>query len=178
MNLYLVVKSLHIIFVVTWFAGLFYIYRLFIYHAEVQDKSAEEASILSSQFKIMQKRLWLGITWPSALLVMSMGTWLLCINPWFLTQTFFQIKLFFLLLLYSYHFYTHYLYLKFQNNEIIIKPNTLRILNEVATVFLVAIVFLIELQNAISFVYALLGLFLFVILLMTAIKVYKKIREN
>ena len=61
----LYVKALHIIFVVTWFAGLFYIVRLFIYHTEANLKSEPERSILVRHFKVAEKRLWFGITFPS-----------------------------------------------------------------------------------------------------------------
>jgi len=70
---YSYIKALHIIFVVTWFAGLFYIVRLFIYFAEAQEKPEPERSILQNQFRIMQKRLWYGITWPSAILTLIFG---------------------------------------------------------------------------------------------------------
>ena len=62
------IKSLHIIFVVTWFAGLFYMVRLFVYFCEAQDKVEPEKSILSEQYKIMMKRLWYIIAWPSMVL--------------------------------------------------------------------------------------------------------------
>ncbi|MDR9488704.1 CopD family protein, partial [Salibacter sp.] len=71
----LYIKALHIIFVVTWFAGLFYIVRLFIYHTEAEQRSEPEKSILQSQFRLMEKRLWYGITWPSAVLTMIFGIW-------------------------------------------------------------------------------------------------------
>ena len=62
-------KALHLIFMVTWFAGLFYIVRLFIYHVEADKKEDPEKTILTNQFKLMEKRLWYGITWPSAILI-------------------------------------------------------------------------------------------------------------
>ena len=71
-----VIKALHIIFVVTWFAGLFYIVRLFIYQREAQDKPERERAVLTEQFKLMSKRLWLGITWPSAIITSILGPWL------------------------------------------------------------------------------------------------------
>ncbi len=78
---YLYVKALHIIFVVTWFAGLFYIPRLFIYQTEAEDKSEPAKLILQTQFKLMSKRLWYIITWPSALLASIFGIWLIYLNP-------------------------------------------------------------------------------------------------
>ena len=67
MTPYYVLKALHLIFVITWFAGLFYIVRLFIYHVEA------EREVLQEQFKIMERRLWYGITWPSAILTLILG---------------------------------------------------------------------------------------------------------
>jgi len=72
----LYIKALHLIFVVTWFAGLFYIVRLFIYHVEAEDQSDDARKILQSQYKLMQRRLWYGITWPSMLGTLVFGLWL------------------------------------------------------------------------------------------------------
>jgi uncharacterized integral membrane protein (TIGR00701 family) len=74
--MYLYVKALHIIFIVTWFAGLFYIVRLFIYNTEANEKGEPDKSILQKQFTVMIKRLWLGITWPSAVLTAIFGPWM------------------------------------------------------------------------------------------------------
>ena len=75
--MYEYVKALHIIFIVTWFSGMFYIVRLFIYNTEAAIKSEPEKSILNKQFSIMIKRLWFGITWPSAVLTLLFGSWML-----------------------------------------------------------------------------------------------------
>ena len=72
--------ALHIIFVVTWFAGLFYIVRLFIYHTEAEQKAEPEKSILQTQYKLMEKRLWYGITWPSMILTLIFGPWVMSYN--------------------------------------------------------------------------------------------------
>ena len=71
MEYYNYIKSLHLIFVITWFAGLFYIPRLFIYHIEAQEKPVPERTILSEQLKLMARRLWYIISWPSAILATS-----------------------------------------------------------------------------------------------------------
>ncbi len=71
--MYNYIKALHIIFIVTWFSGMFYIVRLFIYNTEAGEKDAVEKNILRRQFSIMIKRLWLGITWPSAILTLIFG---------------------------------------------------------------------------------------------------------
>src|SRR5690554_2960006 len=79
--MYLYLKALHIIFVVCWFAGLFYIVRLFVYYAEAQQKTALEKEILSKQYQIMTHRLWFIITYPAAVLATIFGVWMLIENP-------------------------------------------------------------------------------------------------
>src|SRR3982074_3758530 len=74
--MYLYIKSLHIIFIVTWFSGMFYIVRLLIYNTEAGEKNEPEKSILQNQFSIMIRRLWLGVTWPSAVLTLIFGIWI------------------------------------------------------------------------------------------------------
>ena len=81
MEYYNYIKSLHLIFVITWFAGLFYIPRLFIYHIEASRKPSPEKEILSEQLKLMAKRLWYIITWPSAILATIFALWLLHLAP-------------------------------------------------------------------------------------------------
>lgn len=176
--LFLYLKSLHIIFVVTWFAGLFYIVRLFIYHTEAQQFDIEKKNILSDQFKIMSKRLWLGITWPSAVLTLVLATLLLYNFPEYLKMSWMHVKLAFVILLYEYHFYCHKIYMQLQNNEFRFSSTQLRVWNEVATLFLVSVVFIVVLKSAISWIYAIFGLVVFSILLMLAIKLYKRIREK
>ncbi|MBX0332427.1 CopD family protein [Pontibacter sp. HSC-14F20] len=173
---FLYIKALHIIFVVTWFAGLFYIVRLFIYFAEAQDKPEPERSILQNQFRIMQKRLWFGITWPSAVLTLIFG-----ITMWHLYGGGFPgwlvWKLAFVVCLYVYHFLCHSIFKQQQNGIIRYSSAQLRIWNEVATVFLIAIVFLVVLKNALSMVWGIVGLLLFSAMLMLAIRIYKRTRE-
>lgn len=175
---YLHIKALHIIFIVTWFAGLFYIVRLFIYHTEALAKPEPERTILSDQFALMSKRLWYGITWPSAILTTCFGPWLLFVQPGWLQLPFMHMKLGFVALLYAYHFYCHVLFRKLQRGETKMTSNQLRLWNEVATVILVAVVFLIVVKNQISWLWGTIGIFTFAFLLMLAIKIYKRIRES
>ena len=105
--MYQVVLSLHIIFIVTWFAGLFYIVRLFVYQREAGQKSPEEQAILVPQFQLMSKRLWYGITWPSFILTAILGPTLLYLNPVLLKLPYMHIKLTFVLGLFIYHFFCH-----------------------------------------------------------------------
>ena len=79
--MYLYIKALHIIFIVTWFSGMFYLVRLFIYNREANEKPEPDKTILQQQFSIMIKRLWTGIAWPSAVLTLVFGSWLLYLYP-------------------------------------------------------------------------------------------------
>lgn len=175
---YLVFKSLHIISVVTWFAGLFYMPRLFVYFAEAEAKSSTEKKILQDQFRIMQRRLWYGITWPSAIVVLIFGSalalqfWPMTDHPWLI------IKLAFVVGLYAYQFFLHLIFKQQQNNNVSYSPMALRVINEISTIFLVAIVFLVVLKSVLSMTYAIFGLFILVASLLVAIKTYKKIRDR
>lgn len=176
---YFYLKALHIIFIVTWFAGLFYIVRLFIYHVEAEDEDENAKAILQKQYKIMSKRLWYGITWPSAILTLVFATWLLSTNfGHYMSQPWMHIKLTFVVALYLYHFACHRIFTQLQKNEIKYSSFKLRIWNEVATVLLFAIVFLVVLKNEIGWFWGIVGLLLFSILLMMGIKWYKKIRGS
>jgi putative membrane protein len=175
---FLYVKSLHIIFVVTWFAGLFYIVRLFIYHVEAEKKEEPAKEILQTQYKLMSKRLWYIITWPSAILASIFAFWMLYKNPYYLKMPWMHIKLTFVLGLYFYHYFCHKIFTQLQNNIIKYTALLLRIWNEVATIILFAIVFLVTLQNAINWIWGVVGIILFGLLMMLSIKLYKKIREK
>lgn len=175
---YLNVKALHIIFVVTWFAGLFYIVRLFIYHTEALQKDEPERSILHNQLKLMTRRLWLVIAWPSAILTLLFGSWLIIKQPEWLKMPFMHIKLTFVTFLYLYHFSCNYLYRQLQQGVARYSSNQLRIWNEVATLILVAIVFLIVVKNEISWIWGTIGIIAFAVVLMLAVKIYKRIREK
>ncbi|PZF70810.1 CopD family protein [Taibaiella soli] len=174
--MYAYVKALHIIFIVTWFAGMFYIVRLFIYNTEAQEKTEPEKSILTNQFSIMIKRLWFGITWPSAVLTLIFGPWM-----WYMlgaTPDWLMVKLTFVIGLYAYFFSLHAIYKQQAKGVFKYSSQKLRIWNEVATIFLVAIVMLVVVKQAMSWFWGLLGLILFVVLLMSAIKVYKALRKR
>lgn len=174
----LAIKALHIIFIVTWFAGLFYIVRLFVYQAEAERKDEPEKSILTRQYKIMTKRLWYGITWPSFVLTLLFGPWLLYLMPQLIKMPYMHIKLAFVAGLVVYHIICHVYFLKLQKGENTKSGTFFRIWNEVATFFLVAIVFLIVMKSTMNWVYGTLGFVLFGILIMMAIKIYKRFRES
>ena len=171
-------KALHIIFVITWFAGLFYVPRLFIYHIEATKKSKIEADILIPQFKIMTKRLWYIITWPSAILAILFAVWLLYLMPSWLYQPWMHLKLSLVFLLGVYHMRTHRFFKQLQKDENRHTSNFMRIWNEGATLILFAIVFLVILKNTLNMVYGLMGLIGLGVVLMLGIRLYKKTRKN
>lgn len=175
---FLYVKALHIIFVVTWFAGLFYIPRLFIYQTEAENKLEPAKSILQTQYKLMTKRLWYIITWPSAILASFFAFWMLLDNPYYLSESWMLVKLAFVLALYFYHGFCHNIYKKLQNDVIKYSAFKLRIFNEISTIILFAVVFLVTVKSAINWIWGVVGIILFGILMMLGIKLYKKIREK
>lgn len=175
---FLYVKALHIIFVVTWFAGLFYIPRLFIYHVEAEKKDHPAKEILQTQYKLMSKRLWYIITWPSAVLASVSAFWMLYQSPYYLSEPWMLVKLAFVLALYFYHYSCQIIYTQLQKDIIKYSTLQLRIWNEVATIILFAVVFLVTVKSAINWIWGVVGIILFGVLIMLGIKLYKKIREK
>lgn len=170
------IKALHIIFVVTWFAGLFYLPRLMVYAAEanaLDDKIAKE--ILLKQYRLMQKRLLYGITWPSAVITLLLGARLLMLYP---MTGWLAVKLGFVAALYAYLFSLQAIFKQQQRNYFRYSGQQLRAWNEVPTVILFAVVFLVVLKNTVDFWWGLLGLFVLVCLLMLAIRIYKRVRQR
>lgn len=174
---YLYLKALHIIFVVTWFSGLFYIVRLFIYHVEASEKSSVERDVLVPQYQLMAKRLWYAITWPSAILTLVLGFSLFyyyigSVPLWL------WIKLGFVIGLFLYQLACHRIFLELQQGKIRYTSQQLRVWNEVATLFLFSIVFLVILKSAMEMLWGLLGLLGLMAVLMVAIYVYKRFRKD
>lgn len=176
---FLTYKSLHLIFMVSWFAGLFYIVRLFIYHIEALDKDEPARAILSDQFKIMQKRLWWIITTPAMILTVLFGTLMLIEIPAYLESPWMHVKLLFVALLVAYHFLCQGIMFKL-SKDIKGKWTTgkLRMWNELATLFLVSIVFIVVYKHALDWLKATLIFIGVAILLMVMIKIYKQIRTK
>lgn len=174
--MYFYVKALHIIFVVTWFSGLFYIVRLFVYSAEANHKSEPERNILLNQFGTMQKRLWYGITWPSAILTLIFGTWIGLLYG--SLPAWLMVKLIFVILLFIYHLSLHSIFRQQQKENFKWTSQKLRLWNELATLFLISIVMLAVVKELISFVWGIIGLIAFAVILLIAIKIYKKYRNK
>ena len=178
MEYYNYIKSLHLIFVITWFAGLFYIVRLFVYQIEASHKPSPDKEILQSQYKIMTYRLWYIITWPSAILATIFAIWLLILMPAWLQMPWMHVKLGFVFALFLYHGKCQQIYNHSQKDDVKYSSNFMRLWNEGATIILFAVVFLVILKNAFNWIYGVLGIFLFSIIIMLGFKFYKKIRQQ
>ena len=172
------VKSLHLIFVITWFAGLFYIPRLFVYQIEAEQKEEPERSILTNQLKLMTRRLWYIITWPSAVLASLFAFVLLYLMPAWLQQDWMLVKLGFVVLLYVYHIKCHLIFKELQNGVVKWTSNQMRLWNEGSTLILFSVIFLVIVRDAINWIYGLAGLLIFAFVLMLGFKFYKRIRDR
>lgn len=151
----LYLKALHIIGVVVWFAGLFYLGRLFVYHHEAQSKPEPERSILIAQFTLMERRLWYAITWPGLCITVLFGSALLHfwgIPGWL------HAKLVLVLLLIGYHCWCGRLRTQLAEGTCTWSSRQLRWFNEVPSLLLIAIVFAVVLKDAVSWPWLLLAL--------------------
>lgn len=171
-------KSIHIIFMVSWFAALFYQVRLFVYFAETKDLPEVEKNVLQKQYKIMQGRLWNIIGWPSAILTVLSALYMLYEVPAYLKMPWMHVKLFFVVLLLLYHMSCQMIMQQQRQGIIKYSSTQLRIWNEVATIILFSVVFLVVLKDALNWIYGLGALMGISITLMIAIKWYKKQREK
>lgn len=178
MEYYNYIKALHLIFIVTWFAGLFYVPRLFIYHIEATEKPSPDKEILTAQLKLMTKRLWKIITWPSAILSSIFGIWLLVVQPIWLQEPWMHVKLTFVVLLFLYHLKNHQIYKQLQRDEVNYTSRFMRIWNEGATLILFAVVFLVILKSAFNWIFGVVGIIVLGILLMLGIRLYKHIQKK
>jgi protoporphyrinogen IX oxidase len=136
---YLIVKSLHIVFMVTWMAGLFYLPRLFVYHAQASDR------ISIDRFKIMERKLFWGITTPGGVLTIVFGLWMWL--GWFKGEgLWLHAKLVLVALLVVYHAWCGTLMLDFRHERNTRSHVWYRWFNEIPTVILVGIVLLVVIK--------------------------------
>jgi putative membrane protein len=175
---FLSLKAIHIVFVVSWFAALFYIVRLFIYATEAQDKDSSSKEVLTQQLLLMQRKLWNIIGWPAMVGSTIFGLWMLWQNPAYLSMPWMKLKLVSVAGLILYHLYCHSILKQQQKGIFKLSSFKLRLLNELATVFLVAIVFLVVLKSGSGLVKGLVGLFSFAVSLMLAVFLYRKARKK
>ena len=174
MSYFLYIKALHIIFVVSWFSGLFYFVRLLIYHTEAFGQEEPKRTILHEEYIKNERLLSRIIMNPAMVLTLATGIWMLVLMPSFLEQPWMHIKLAFVVLLLIYHHYCIYLSKKLRNANSNWTSVQLRMWNEVATLFLVAIVFLVVLKNSMNWIWGTVGFFLFGIMIMLLVRLIRK----
>jgi len=174
---YLYIKALHIIFVTTWFAGLFYVVRLFIYTIEAADKPDPERTILLAQYNLMSKRLWSIITVPSMWLSLITGIYLVIVLQYY-TSGWMHIKFTLVILLLGYHIYCRKIKNDLARNVVKFTSTQMRMWNELATIFLVSIVFIVVLKNMLDTFWGLIVLVMLMAILYIAIKWYKQYRQK
>lgn len=173
---FLYFKALHIIFVVTWFAGLFYLPRIMVYAAEASKMENEVArNILKNQYRLMSRRLLYGITWPSAIITLLLGARLVWNYPF---DNWLWVKLAFVALLYAYMFSLQKIYMQQSRGLFRYSGQQLRAWNEVPTILLFAIVFLVVLKSTLNFWWGMLTLLALVLFIMAGIRIYKSIRQR
>jgi putative membrane protein len=176
---FLYLKSIHIIFIVSWFAALFYIVRLFIYATEAQQKDDVARPILTAQLLFMQKKLWYIIGWPAMIGTFIFGWWMFFLNySYYISQTWMWLKLAAVTVLTGYHIFCQVILDQQKKGIFKYSSFRLRLFNELATVLLVAIVFLVILRSTEGLLYGVIGLLAFAITLMLAVNIYRKMRSN
>lgn len=173
-------KSLHIVGFVAWFAGLFYLVRMFVYHVEAFAKPQPERDILVQQYSVMEWRVYLIILGPAVVLTWTCGVIMLFIHgvEWLSVNWWMHAKLVLLVLLTWYHHSCKGIIRKLERGERPFTSFQFRLLNEVPTLLLVPIVLLAVYRNAFNVVYTLLGLIAFGGLLFAGAKMYKRSREK
>ncbi len=140
-------KAFHLIGIVVWFAGLFYLVRLFVYHAEAEQEPEPARSILTKQYEIMEKRLYGIITTPGMIVTVAMAIGLISTEPEILKSSWLHIKLAFVLLLIGYHHFCKRIMKKLAAGESQWTGQQFRALNEAPTILLVLIVLLAVFKN-------------------------------
>lgn len=176
--LYPYIKALHLVFVVSWFAGLFYIVRLFIYHVEAGERTEPAKSILQEEYKRIEVLLWKIIMRPAATLTVVTGLTMSYLNPALWSSSWFLVKLGLVTGLLLYHWYCGRIRKSLEQHVSPLTSFQLRLWNEVATIFLVSIVFIVILKSAFSWIYGTLGLIAFGILIMMAVRLVRRIRQK
>ncbi|MEH1808191.1 protoporphyrinogen oxidase HemJ [Nostoc sp.] len=170
-------KAFHIVGFVVWFAGLFYLVRLFIYHVEANEEPEPARTILKNQYQIMEKRLYSIITNPGMFVTIAMAIGLVSTEPDILKEGWLHIKLLFVAILIGYHHYCARLMKKLAVDECRWSGQQLRALNEAPTVMLVAIVLLAVFKNNLPTDIAAWAIFAMIILMAVTIQLYAKKRR-
>lgn len=176
---YLIIKALHIIFMVSYFAGIFYLVRIFVYYKDTDAFESPKKEILREQYVFMARRLWNIITVPAFVLMTIFGTILILMNPTLLQMSWFQLKIAFLIGLFIYHYWSWKKVLEIknlQNNELKITNLKLRQANEIATFLLFLVVFTVILKSLTieNWWQLFIGFFVIVFVIMMTVKLVNK----
>ena len=177
--LYTILKAVHIIFMVSYFAGIFYLVRLFVYYKDTDEFEETKRNILREQYVFMARRLWNIITVPAGIIMLGTGLTLIFLNDGLMKTPWFHLKLTFLLGLAMYHYWCWKKVLqikKLEGNELPIKNIKLRQANEIATFLLFLVVFTVILKSSIIEYWwqLIVGFFVLVLLIMTTVKLVNK----
>ena len=178
---YLWFKSLHIIGVVVWFSGLFYLVRLFIYHVETQELDTNLQEPFKKQYSLMERRLANIITTPGMVLSVSMAVCLLYMQPEFLTQYWMMAKLSLVLALLIYHFFCYRIMNQLDTGICNWSGQQLRALNELPTILLVLVVMLVVFKSQFptsSATWFIVGLVIFMIASIQFYAKYRRLRKE
>lgn len=173
LQIFNIFKTLHIIGFVSWFAGLFYLVRLFVYHMEANGATEVERGILQKQYGVMSQRLYKIICNPAMMITWSGGIAMLCVQPEFLKQGWMHVKLTLVVLLTVYHVLCKKRMQALQNGSNTWDAAKFRVWNEVPTIFLAGIAALAVWQTGINLLYVLAALAGLGVLLLMGIKAYK-----
>jgi putative membrane protein len=171
-------KAFHLIGVVVWFAGLFYLVRLFVYHAEASEQPEPAQTILKNQYQIMEKRLYHIITTPGMVVTVAMAIALLTTEPEVLKDGWLHIKLAFVAALVIYHFYCGRIMRGLAAGTCNWSGQHFRALNEAPTVLLVAIVLLAVFKNNLPTDMTAWGIFGMIVVMAVTIQLYAKKRKR
>ena len=174
----LYVKALHIVFMVSWFAGLFYMVRFFVYHTEALDADEPKRQILHEEYIKNERLLYHIITMPAMVFTVITGIIMMILVPDYLKYGWIQIKLALVLGLLVYHFYCGSIMKKLRIGQKSLSSYQFRLLNEVATLFLVAIVFIVVLKHSINWLWGTIGFIVFAIFIMSVVKFVKHVNTK
>ncbi len=175
---YFWLKTFHIVGVVVWFSGLFYLVRLFVYHQEAAERSPEECRVLQAQFSIMERRLLQIITTPGMIITLGTAGGLLYLIPEYLSQGWMHAKLAFVCALLIYHIACMKLMKRLHRGECTWSAQRFRALNELPTLILISIVMLVVFKSSFPTsvsVWLMVGL---VVTMIASIQLYAKKRRQ
>ena len=177
---YMLLKSLHIISMVAWFAGLFYLVRLFVYHREAFAQAEAKKLILVHQYHIMETRLYRIICNPAMMLTWLFGLALIFDNgwEWYKANIWLHFKIGLVILLTIYHVYNKKIIRKLKDEQKVMSSFAFRLYNEIPTLFLFAIVLLAIFKNLLNFGYTFAGMIGLALLLFAIARIYKTKREK